>query len=128
MSDVIRVIIVDDRAETRTSVKRLLSFADDIRVIGEGSDGRAALRLCREKTPDCVLMDVNMPGLDGITTAQILRTVCPETAVVIMSVEDDLTYRRQAQLAGASSYLVKPFSADELAEAVRQAYKAAARV
>ncbi|MFM2105317.1 MAG: hypothetical protein RL338_349, partial [Chloroflexota bacterium] len=114
MADRIRLLIVDDIPETREHLTRLLGFEDDIEVVGDAGTGTDALREAERLRPDVVLMDINMPDMDGIAVTERLATVVPTAAVIMMSVQGEADYLRRAMLAGAREFLVKPFSSDEL--------------
>jgi pilus assembly protein CpaE len=116
----IRVLIADDVAETRENVQRLLLFEEDFEVVGLTGDGERAVTIAEQLKPDVVLMDINMPGIDGITATEMISMRLPNTAVIIMSVQGEHEYLRQAMIAGARDYLVKPFSGDELANTMRK--------
>ncbi len=120
MADQIRVLVVDDIPETRDHLSKLLSFESDIEVIGSAASGREALEMAARLTPDVVLMDINMPDMDGIAATEQLSTVAPGAAVVMMSVQGEADYLRRSMLAGAREFLVKPFSSDELTASIRQ--------
>src|SRR5438034_1425774 len=122
MSDKIRVLIVDDIPETRDHLTKLLGFESDIEVVATASSGAEALELAGRHQPDVVLMDINMPDMDGITTTEKLSTHVPTTSVVMMSVQGEADYLRRSMLAGAREFLVKPFSSDELTASIRQVY------
>lgn len=115
------VLVVDDIANVREDIKRLLYFEEDIAVVGEASDGEEALRMAENLKPDVVLMDINMPGMDGIMSSEKISNQIPETAIVIISIQGEPEYLRKAMAAGARDYLVKPFSCNELAETIRRA-------
>lgn len=117
----ISVIIVDDIAETRENFRKLLQFERDIEVVGIARTGREGIDLAREVNPDVVLMDINMPDMDGITATEIIRKELPFTHIVILSVQGDPNYMRRAMLAGARDYLTKPPMVDELISAIRRA-------
>jgi pilus assembly protein CpaE len=119
----IRVLIVDDICDTRESIRRLLEFEPDIEVIGEAGSGSEALRLAEDLSPDIVLMDINMPELDGIRTTELLAHRAPGSSVIIMSVQGEQAYLRRAMMAGAREYIVKPFTGDELASAIAKVYE-----
>ncbi len=119
----IRVLVVDDFTEARTSVAKLLQFEPDIEVVGGAEDGPTALRLARELRPDIILMDINMPGMDGIRATEAVVSEVPLAQVIMMSVQGETDYLRRAMLAGARDFLVKPFGADELANTIRRVYE-----
>lgn len=119
----IRILIVDDISDTRESIRRLLEFEPDIEVIGEAGSGSEALLLSEDLSPDIVLMDINMPEMDGIRTTELLALRSPESSVIIMSVQGENAYLRRAMMAGAREYIVKPFSSDELASAIAKVYE-----
>ncbi|MDX1663801.1 MAG: response regulator [Candidatus Promineifilaceae bacterium] len=123
MSDKIRVLIVDDLAETRENVRKLLQFESDVEVIAQAGSGEEALEMAKEHRPDIILMDINMPGLDGISASQAIVQAVPSTQIVIMSVQSEADYLRRAMLAGARDFLMKPFSGDELISAVRRVHQ-----
>jgi pilus assembly protein CpaE len=122
MADQIRVLIVDDIPETRDHLSKLLGFEADIDVVGAAASGREAIELAGKLTPDVVLMDINMPDMDGIAATEHLASEVPSTAVVMMSVQGEADYLRRSMLAGAREFLVKPFSSDELTSSIRQVY------
>jgi len=123
MSDPIRVVIVDDVAETRDHLAKLLSFEPDMQVTGSVGSGPDAISLASEQEVDVVLLDINMPGMDGIATAEQLSVRAPTSAIIMMSVQGEPDYLRRAMLAGAREFLVKPFSSDELAASIRQVHQ-----
>jgi pilus assembly protein CpaE len=120
MADQIRVLVVDDIPETRDHLTKLLGFETDIEVIGSAASGREAIQMASKLHPDVVLMDINMPDMDGIAATEQLATSAPNTAVVMMSVQGEADYLRRSMLAGAREFLVKPFSSDELTASIRQ--------
>jgi pilus assembly protein CpaE len=122
MADQIRVLIVDDIPETRDHLAKLLGFESDIEVVGVAASGREALEVAGSLTPDIVLMDINMPDMDGIAATERLASEVPTAAVVMMSVQGEADYLRRSMLAGAREFLVKPFSSDELTSSIRQVY------
>ena len=122
MSDTIRVLIVDDLPETRENVRKLLQFESDIEVIGQAGTGEQAIEMAQEHQPDIILMDINMPGIDGIGASQKISDLVPASQIIIMSVQSDSDYLRRAMLAGARDFLTKPFGGDELVAAVRRVY------
>src|SRR5689334_1383548 len=122
MTDQIRVLIVDDIPETRDHLTKLLGFESDIEVVGAASSGAQALQLASELMPAVVLMDINMPDMDGIAATERLSAEVPDAAVVMMSVQGEADYLRRSMLAGAREFLVKPFSSDELTASIRQVH------
>src|SRR5579859_6915333 len=123
MADQIRVLIVDDIPETRDHLTKLLGFEGDIEVVGSAASGAEAIELAGRLGPDVVLMDINMPDMDGIAATEQLTAKVPMTAVVMMSVQGEADYLRRSMLAGAREFLVKPFSADELVNAIRHVHE-----
>jgi pilus assembly protein CpaE len=122
MTDQIRVLVVDDIPETRDHLTKLLSFESDIDVVGAASSGREAIEVATKLLPDVVLMDINMPDMDGIAATEQLSATVPSVAVVMMSVQGEADYLRRSMLAGAREFLVKPFSSDELTSSIRQVH------
>jgi pilus assembly protein CpaE len=120
MADQIRVLVVDDIPETRDHLTKLLGFESDIDVVGSAASGREALEMGARLSPDVILMDINMPDMDGIAATEQLSSSVPGAAVVMMSVQGEADYLRRSMLAGAREFLVKPFSSDELTASIRQ--------
>ncbi len=116
----IRILLVDDVPATLGNLEKLLGFEDDIEVCGTAADGRLAIEEARRLQPDVVLMDVNMPQLDGLQATALIAQEVPGSPVIIMSVQGDSDYVRRAMQAGAREFLTKPFSGDELTAAIRQ--------
>jgi len=117
----IRTLIVDDIAETRENVRKLLQFEADVEVVGAARTGKEGIQLAQELDPDVILMDINMPDVDGITATETIRQRSPHIQVVILSVQGDQNYMRRAMLAGARDFLTKPPMGDELISAIRRA-------
>lgn len=122
MSDKIRVLIVDDLPETRENVRKLLQFEPDVEVIAQAGTGEQAIEMAKTHEPDIILMDINMPGVDGIGASQTISELVPRSQIIIMSVQSDSDYLRRAMLAGARDFLTKPFGGDELITAIRRVY------
>jgi pilus assembly protein CpaE len=116
----IRVLIVDDISDARESVRRMLQFDTNIETVGMAASAREAIQLSQQTKPDVIVMDINMPDMDGITAAQEIKKKLPFVEVVILSVQSDPSYMRKAMLAGARDFLTKPPSIDELTDAVRR--------
>jgi pilus assembly protein CpaE len=119
----IRVLIVDDIPETRENVRKLLYFEKDIEVVGAAANGTEGIEMARSLRPDIVLMDINMPDIDGITATESISQSVPEVQIIMMSVQGETDYLRRSMLAGAREFLVKPFSADELIASIRRVYQ-----
>jgi pilus assembly protein CpaE len=117
----IRVLVVDDISETRENVRKLLQFENDIEVAGTARSGKEGIQLAHELDPDVILMDINMPDVDGITATEEIRSKSPHIQIVILSVQGDQNYMRRAMLAGARDFLTKPPMGDELISAIRRA-------
>ncbi|MHB1419231.1 MAG: response regulator [Bacillota bacterium] len=117
----IKVLIADDVEETRHNLRRLLELESGIVVIDEAANGLEAVEKAKSSRPDVVLMDVNMPEMDGIAATDAITMRYPQVSVVIISVQGENEYLKRAMVAGARDYLVKPFSSEELADAVRRA-------
>ncbi len=120
-TDKIRTLIVDDIAETRENVRKLLQFESDVEVVGAARSGKEGIQLASELDPDVILMDINMPDMDGITATEAIRQKSPHIQVIILSVQGDQNYMRRAMLAGARDFLTKPPMGDELISAIRRA-------
>ena len=119
----IRVMIVDDIAETREQLRKLLSFDSNIEVVAMVGSGEEAIEVAVETFPDVVLMDINLPGIDGIAATSKLLEVLPTVQVIMLSVQGESDYMRRAMMAGARDYLTKPPSADELLDAIHRMAK-----
>ncbi|HHV77457.1 MAG TPA: response regulator [Syntrophothermus lipocalidus] len=116
----IRVAIADDVKETRQNIRMLLELDPVIEVVGEAGNGQEAVELARVAGPDVILMDINMPEMDGIRATELISMEFPEISVIIISVQGEQEYLKRAMLAGAQEYLIKPFTADELASTVKR--------
>jgi DNA-binding NarL/FixJ family response regulator len=117
----IRLLLVDDQSTVRRGLVMRLHMEPDIQIVGEASTGREALRLARDLKPDVVLMDVEMPEMDGIEATTALRLAVSQSAVVILSIHDDAQTRGRAQAAGAVAFVEKRGATDSLLAAIRQA-------
>jgi pilus assembly protein CpaE len=120
VADKIRVLIVDDIAETRENIRRLLQFERDMEVVGGARNGKEAITMARETQPHVIIMDINMPDMDGITATEAVLKELPSAQIVILSVQSEPDYMRRAMLAGARDFLPKPPSADELVSTIRK--------
>ena len=115
----IRVVLADDHSVVRLGLRTLLASAADIQVVGEASDGAEALALCRELTPDVVVMDLSMGGMDGATATRALATEGARTRVLVLTMHDEEEYLIPLLDAGAAGYVVKSAVSTELLDAIR---------
>ena len=119
----IRLVLVDDQATVRQGLKMRLLLEPDISVVGEASSGKDALVLVQQLRPDVVLMDIEMPDMDGIAATTALHRIVPQSATVMLSIHGDNVTRAQARTAGAKSFVEKLGSTEELLSAIRQAIR-----
>ena len=114
----LRVLIADDVQETRRNTRLMIATIDDVEVVAIASNGLQALQLAQEHQPDLVLLDINMPEMDGLTAYREIAKVLPGTGCIIIFAEKDSTTFRTAISVGVQEYLVKPFTVDELEDAI----------
>jgi pilus assembly protein CpaE len=119
----IKVLIVDDIPETRDHLSRLLGLERDIDVAATAGSGEEAIQVAMDMRPDVIVMDINMPGMDGIAASEIISQRLPNSPVIMMSVHGEAEQLKQAMLAGAREFLVKPFSGDEFATSIKRVYE-----
>jgi two-component system NarL family response regulator len=124
----LRVLVVDDHALFREGIVGILNGQSDIRVVGQASDGLEALVMARDLRPDVVLMDVTMPGTDGIEAARVLKQEIPETRVIMLTVREESDLLFEAIKAGADGYLLKTIRAQQLVEMLRAAQRGEAAI
>ena len=117
----IRVLLVDDQSVVRRALRVRFHLEPDLQVVGEARTGREALALAQTLTPDVVLMDIQMPEMDGIEATTALRWMVPQSAVVILSIYDDAQTRGRAKAAGAVAFVEKRGATDVLLSAIRLA-------
>lgn len=122
-SEKIRIIVVDDNVDTLSNLKKLLYFEKDIDIVTTASSGEEAVKMAEKHHPDVMLMDINMPGMDGIAASEAITSKVPGTQIVIMSVQAEADYLKRAMLAGAREFLIKPFSSEELSSTLRRVYQ-----
>jgi len=118
----IRVLLVDDHAVVRSGLGAFLLAFDDLELIGEAGSGEEAVRLCAQRQPDVVLMDLVMPGMDGAAATRAIKERCPHVHVIALTSFKEKELVEGALQAGAIGYLLKNVSADELADAIRAAH------
>ncbi|WP_396654445.1 response regulator [Microbacterium sp.] len=121
-AEAIRLLLVDDQALIRGAMAALLELEGDMTVLGTGADGTDAVHLAAELRPDVCLMDIQMPGLDGIEATRAVRAACPDTRVLIVTTFARPGYLRSALAAGAAGFVAKDAPAEQLAEAVRRVH------
>jgi len=121
MSERLTVLVVDDHAVVRQGVRSFLAAQPDLTIVGTAASGEEALRLVAEHAPDVVLVDLVMPGMDGVETTRRLRQLSPRTQVLVLTSYDQDEHIFPAIRAGALSYLLKEIGPDELADAIRKA-------
>lgn len=121
--NLIRVVLVDDHEVLRAGLRMLLESQPDIVVVGEASSGADAEKICREWVPDVVLMDISMPGKDGIRTTRELTQTLPGIKVIALTMHEDTEYLKQVLAAGGAGYVVKRAAATEVVSAVRAALR-----
>ncbi|MFM0326826.1 response regulator [Caballeronia glebae] len=117
----IRILLIDDHALFRSGVHALLQRQSDFEVVGEASDGLEGLKRAKQFRPDVILLDLNMPGLSGLETLKLLVQDVPQTAVVMLTVSEDLDELSTALRDGACGYLLKSIETETLASAIRKA-------
>jgi len=122
MAEKIKILIVDDNENTREGTARLLEYEDNIEIVGFAENGAVAVDRVKELTPHVVLMDINMPVMNGIEATQQIQGIAPRTKVIMVSVQDDSQYLKQAFRAGAVDFVAKPITSAELAQAIERAY------
>ena len=115
----ITVLIADDQRLMREGLATLLALAPDIRIVGQAGDGAEAIELARQLRPAVVLMDIQMPGVDGVSATRAIRSTLPNTQVIILTTFDDDEYLVSGLRAGACGYLLKDMPSEQLADAIR---------
>ncbi|MGY3715244.1 response regulator [Sutcliffiella cohnii] len=114
-----KIVIIDDHQLFREGVKRILDFEPNFQVIAEGDDGNEAVSLINQYSPDVVIMDINMPDINGVEATKQLVEENPDTKVIMLSIHDDENYVTHALKSGACGYLLKDMDADALVDAVK---------
>jgi pilus assembly protein CpaE len=123
LAERIRLLIVDDITETRANLRKLLMFDESIEVVGEAGNGEEAIERALALNPDVVLMDINMPVMDGIEATERLSVELPRVGIIILSVQGEQEYLRKAMTAGARDYLTKPPTGDDLVNTIQQVFE-----
>ena len=118
----IRILLADDHSITRNGLKTILSLYDDMVLVGEASNGIDAIKICKKTNPDIILMDLDMPIMDGVSATGIIRKECPGVKVIALTSFTDKKLVNNAIKTGVSSYIVKNISPDELIKAIRSTF------
>jgi DNA-binding NarL/FixJ family response regulator len=121
--DEIKILLAEDHAVVRESIRESLARESEFKVVGEASDGLEAVKLAGELLPDVILMDISMPGLNGIEATRQIKAVHPSVAVLILTAYDDEQYIFSVLSAGAAGYLLKDVGVADLVEAIKTVYR-----
>lgn len=124
----IRILLVDDQVIIRQGLKALLELEADLQIVASADNGQAAIEKVEALRPDVVLIDIRMPGMDGVAATRIICQCFPETKVLVLSGYDDQAYLAEALQAGARGYLLKDTPAEELAASIRSVYRGYAQI
>jgi len=116
----IKVLLADDHSIVRAGLRRIVEESDDMEVIAEAADGREAIRLVRKTAPDVAVIDISMPGLDGLEVVSRLRGHCPDLPILILTMHEEGQYVVRAIQAGAMGYMTKQSAPEQLLKAIRK--------
>jgi two-component system, NarL family, response regulator NreC len=122
MMNPIRIVLADDHAVLRAGLKALLNAEVDMEVVGEAGDGLECLAVATATQPDVILLDINMPRVNGLEVLERLQNVAPESRVLVLTMHDDITYLRQVVASGGAGYVLKQAADSELLSAIRTVY------
>ena len=117
----IRVLLVDDHSLFRSGIRSLLQRYPEFLVVGEAADGVEGIKRAQQLKPDVVLLDLNMPGISGVETLQLMQQDCPDTAIIMLTVSEESSDLALAMRSGARGYLIKNIETDYLLRALRRA-------
>lgn len=120
--DIIKVVIVDDHVIFRKGLMAILNEIDDVKVVGEASNGQEAIKLLKRLETDVILMDIKMPGMDGIEATEKILAVHPEIKIIALTMFEEISYFNKMIEVGASGFLLKKTDVDELEKALHQVY------
>jgi len=121
--EIIKVLIADDQRLMREGLATLLALADDIDIVAQAGDGAEAIELAKTHRPDVILMDIQMPHVNGVEATKTIRSILPRTQIIILTTFDDDEYLLSGLRAGACGYLLKDMPSEQLADAIRSAAK-----
>jgi len=121
----IKVLLADDHSIVRAGLRRIIEESDDIEVIAEADDGKAAIQLAREKSPDVAVVDISMPGLDGLEVVSQLKIYLPNLPIIILTMHEEEQYVVRAIEAGAMGYVTKRSAPEHIVKAIQQVLKGA---
>ena len=116
----IKVLLADDHSIVRAGLRRIVEESGDMEVIAEAADGREAIRLVRKTAPDVAVIDISMPGLDGLEVVSRLRGHCPDLPILILTMHEEGQYVVRAIQAGAMGYMTKQSAPEQLLKAIRK--------
>lgn len=119
----IKILIVDDQTLMRDGLKTILELEDNMEVIGTAKNGQEAIEFCNKKVPDLILMDIRMPIMDGVCSTKIIKSLYPDTIILILTTFNDDEYIIDALSYGASGYILKDIEGDALIKAINDAIK-----
>lgn len=119
----ISILIVDDHAILRDGLKNILSFEEDIKVIGEATSGEEALKLADKLSPDVIIMDINLPGMNGVETTALIKTENPDARILVLTMYTHDEYLLSALKAGADGYLLKDAPSEYVVDAIKAVYR-----
>ncbi|MFZ5352199.1 MAG: AAA family ATPase [Bacillota bacterium] len=118
----IRLLVVDDSEQTRENIRAIFNWEEGVDIVGEASNGLLAMEMARELRPDIILMDINMPEMDGIKATKAITDEGLEGSIIMMSIQGEKEYIKKAMSAGARDYIVKPFGVNEVVETIRRIF------
>ena len=118
----IKVLLADDHAIVRAGLRRLVEESGDIAVIAEAADGREAIRLAQEQEPDVAVIDLTMPGLDGIEVISQLKLYCPKLPILVLTMQEEEQFVVRSLKAGAQGYITKQSAPEQLVKAIRKVF------
>lgn len=119
----ISILLVDDHAILRDGLKNILSFEEDIKVVGEAISGEEALKLSEELAPDVIIMDINLPGMNGVETTAIIKEKNPDARILVLTMYTHDEYLMSALKAGADGYLLKDAPSEHVVDAINAVYR-----